>query len=169
MGRGRIRRAAVLALASVMALAVATTALGAHPLKGKHYSGHGTDYFNNTKSGSYTQRERGRRSKIRFDVSKDGRHVTGLRGYYDFYCGAGTSSITDKKLKISRHGTFSDTGSFPNKAPNGSVNGTVHVKLRGRFTGDGSAARVVYKVVIDFTGDTQRPCGTKVVGKVKAH
>ncbi|MDQ2897918.1 MAG: hypothetical protein M3Y09_20175 [Actinomycetota bacterium] len=146
--------------ATLCALAVATVALAVSPAHGKHYSGSGEEYMNNHAGpGGYGDAHQ--RSSVSFRISRDGRHVLGFVGGYDFYCGAGHSTVVDKSIVIRRDGTFRAAGSYPSISY-GRHNGTHHATISGRFIGNGQTARVTYSVVTHFFIDPHHPCGTIV-------
>jgi hypothetical protein len=153
-----------LATSLVAGIAVCSVAVAAAPKRGAQYAGSGVDYFIYPNGSSV--REPHRHSRITFGTSKDGRRVVHFKGYYDYYCGAGTSYINDKSVGVKSNGTFADTGSVPTRGPNGAINGRLHIKLSGRFVNAGKAASVTYVTRAVFTGDPSHPCTTRVKGRV---
>ncbi len=152
--------------ATLFVLAAATVALAVSPAHGKHYSGSGEEYMNNH-AGPGVYGDAHERSSVSFRVSRDGRHVLGFVGGYDFYCGAGHSTVVDRSIVIRRDGSFRAAGSYPSIAY-GRHNGTHQAMISGRFIGDGQTARVTYSVVTHFFGDPHHPCGTIVRATAQA-
>lgn len=156
----------------VLGLAMAGAALAgaATPKRGGHYSGTGTQAFNNTASGRFANQGFRPRARISFGVSPDGRRVVNFRGTFFYYCGAGTSAVKANFLNVRPDGSFRFTFSSPARGPHGKVDGTVAVAIGGRFTGSGRAARVTYRVQTRFSAlpSSQRPCATQVSGIVRA-
>src|SRR5437763_11558544 len=163
------RKSAVCAVLISTALAVlipAAVALAAHPITSARYTGHGTQYFNNTPDGSYTNRYR-TPAHISFHVSRNGRRVLDFSGQYAVYCGTGTTSVTDHWISVDRSGFFSVSGSYPSYDYNHKRDGTTYATIKGQFFDGGHRARIFYKVMTRFTGSKQPPCGTEVRGTVR--
>jgi hypothetical protein len=106
-----------------------------------------------------------------FHVSGDGHHLLKFVGYYDYYCGAGTTYVTDSRIRVLSTGSFDVSGKYPSYGPNHRRNGTIHAFIRGHFTDRGHRADVTYRAADYFFGAPphSRPCGTQVTGVASAH
>lgn len=124
---------------------VAAAAFAAAPKAGARYHGTGTDYMNNAPK--WTAEGTG---KVSFAVSTSGTEVRNFKGTYSFYCGAGTSWITARRMAISKRGRFAAKFSQPAKGPNGKVDGTDYATVDGAFIDHGRKARVRY--LFDYVG-----------------
>lgn len=139
----------------IAALSVAS-ALAANPMAGVRYSGTGKDFMNNAPK--WTDEGTG---KISFKTSGDGSKVTAFSGSYSYYCGAGTSTVTENSMAIS-NGKFGVEFSQPNRGPNGKIDGRAYAAISGQFEDGGSTAKVSYLVDYVFTGGKVRhPYSTK--------
>jgi hypothetical protein len=159
--------AALFASATVAAL-VPAAALATHPVASGSYSGHGTQYYNNTPSGSYTNRQR-TPVQISFTVSPTGQRVLNFSGQYSSSCLSGITSVTDHWISVDRTGFFSVSGSYPSYGANHQRNGTTYATIKGEFFDSGRRARIFYQVVTRFSGPSQPACGTQVKGTVRVH
>jgi hypothetical protein len=161
------RRALTLAVVA-LAVAAPAAALAAHPIASAHYSGRGTDCYNNTASGRYTSCAG--KTKMSFGVSSTGRSVIHFKGYYTYYCGAGKTYVTDKKMRVASNGSFHTAGKYASYGPGGKRNGTIHAFIKGQFIDHGHKADVTYRAADYFSATPHaRPCGTQVSGVVTAH
>ena len=135
----------------------AASALAASPKPGALYEGTGKDFMNNAPK--WTNEATG---KIRFKTSAKGTAVVGFRGSYSYYCGAGTSAVTEKRMPVSKRGRFGAEFSQPTKGPNGKVNGTAYAAISGTFEKGGKQASVSYLIDYVFTGTkVKHPYSTK--------
>lgn len=168
------RRARFVALVTLIAGCATAGALAAIPKGGAVYTGKGKDYMNNAPK--WTSEATG---TISFDTSADGAKVTNFKGTFSYYCGAGTSDVTQKTMDVSNSGTFGAHLSQPDKGPDGKVEGEAYATISGKFTGDGAEASVAYMVDFVFTGSkvahpysTKNPkalgCASWVKGTVRA-
>jgi len=159
----------------VAVLVIASNALGASPKPGARYKGTGKDYMNNAPK--WTAEGTG---KMSFAISADGAAVTGFKGTYSYYCGAGSDDVTETRMSVSKSGRFAAKFSQPIKGPNGKVNSTAYVSIAGKFEKGGKDASVSYLVDYVFTGarvkhpySTKHPkalgCASWVRGTVKAN
>jgi hypothetical protein len=150
----------------------AATALAANPKGGASYSGTGKDFMNNAPK--WADEGTG---KITFQTSKDGSDVLAFSGGFSYYCGAGTSTVTEKKMPVS-NGKFGLEFHQPDRGPNGKIEGTAYASISGTFEDGGSEAQVSYLIDYVFTGakvkhpySTKNPkalgCATWVRGTVK--
>ena len=131
-----------------------------------HYAGRGKVCEDNTPHNRYTNCLPKRADdRFSFRTSPTRRHVTGFAGTIGpFFCGGGTETIKVKAMAVKPDGRFSDSFSVPNRGPNGQVNGTSHVTVRGRFT-SATSATVFYKLVTDFKNTPAGAnCGAEVNG-----
>ena len=128
---------------------LAGAALAAHALAGKTYSGTGQEYENN---GPHFETFKGFRQRMRLTVTADGARVQSFKGYYSYYCGAGTASVTGKGLNIRSSGRFGGQATAP-AYYRSSRTGTNYFVLRGRFINGGEKAAVTYQAA--FVGVRQ--------------
>jgi hypothetical protein len=135
------------ALAGLALLVVAGVAFGAHALAGRTYAGKGQEYENN---GPHLETFKGFTQHMSLTVSADGTRVKHFKGYYSYYCGAGTSYVEGNKLKISATGRFGGVGSKP------TANGTNYFVLRGRFIDRGQKVAITYQGTFVGRGQTAR-------------
>jgi hypothetical protein len=168
MATSRLRRirGALLVGTTTVALTPAL-ALAARPISSASYSGHGTQYFNNTSDHSYTNRQRGR-AAISFKVASNGQRVLDFAGAYTSYCVSGTSAVTDNWIAIDHSGFFSVSGSYPTYGYGHQRVGTTYATVKGEFFDGGHRARIFYKVITRFSNSGEPPCGTEVRGTVRA-
>jgi hypothetical protein len=163
----------------ITALDTETTARRAHvsavpvsPKPGTSYHGTGKDYMNNAPK--WADEGSG---KISFTTSADGKAVMHFSGSYSYYCGAGTSTVTEKRMAVSASGHFGTE--FSQKLKGASAGGTAYASIAGQFTDGGEKASVSYLIDYVFKGDkvkhpysTKNPkalgCATWVRGTVKA-
>ena len=144
----------------VVALSAAS-ALAANPMDGARYSGTGKDFMNNAPN--WADEGTG---KLSFKTSRDGSDVIDFSGSYSYYCGAGTSTVTEKRMPIS-NGRFGIEFSQPSHGPNGKVDGTAYAAISGAFDDSGGEAKVSYLVDYVFTGGkVEHPYSTKSPGKL---
>jgi hypothetical protein len=149
-----VLKATAIVLAAGMVTAV--SAVAASPESGHSYRGTGKDFMNNAPKWA----DEGTR-KISFQTSSDGMDVIQFRGAFSYYCGAGTSDVTEKKMAISKSGRFGTRFSQKIKGANGKVESTAYVVVSGRFDDGGSQASVSYLVDYVFTGKkVSRPFST---------
>jgi hypothetical protein len=161
----------------VAVLVIASSALGASPSPkpGARYKGTGKDYMNNAPK--WTAEGTG---KISFAISTDGTAVIDFKGTYSYYCGAGSDDVTERRISVSKTGSFALEFSQPIKGPNGKVNSTAYVSIAGAFEKGGKDASVSYLVDYVFKGtkvkhpySTKHPralgCASWVRGTVKAN
>ncbi len=171
-----MRKALILPLSTLLALgALVGVALAASGLAGRTYAGTGQEYQNN---GTHLQTHKGFREHMSFHVSTTGTHVKGFKGYYEYYCGTGVSSVIAKSLKISSAGRFGGTGTKAAYS-NGVRTGTLYLHLRGRFIDAGKKAAVTYQATFVALNQTDphpysfayqsptRACQNKVTGTIK--
>lgn len=167
-----LRRTIVLALTAPL---IAGSALAAAPRRGALYTGTGAVFMNNARR--WTKDARG---LISFRTSSSGRAVLGFKGGYSFYCGAGTATVTEKRMSVSPDGTFAAKFSVRTTGTDGKANGRAYVSIAGAFKDAGAKASVSYLVDYVFTGhhvkhpyDRSHPrrlgCASLVKGTVKAH
>jgi hypothetical protein len=141
--RSRLAAIAGGAAAVLTSAALAATALGAAPAASSHFSGTAKEYLNNAPTWTYE----GNRESYSFQASANGQQILKFVGAYFYYCGAGTTTVTDKSIAVAADGSFSNQGHWTERA-NGKVTGTTYAKIWGRFTGTGKTANVSY--LIDF-------------------
>lgn len=164
----RLRTRLVLTLGGVAVLAPAV-ALAAEPIPSTEYRGKGTDCYNNSVSGRYTECPPGK-TAMSFRTSSNGKDVLHFKGYYTYYCGAGKTYLRDKKIAVASTGSFYASGKYPSIGPNHKRNGTIHAFIKGQFIDHGHKADVTYQAADYFSGSpAERPCGTRVKGVVTAH
>ncbi len=165
----RHRRLLAVAAGTVAALAPAA-ALAAQPIASGNYSGKGTNCYNNTASGHYTDCAPAKTS-MTFAVSSNGADVINFKGYYTYYCGGGTAYVDDSKVKVSSTGSFHASGQYPSYGPNHKRNGTYHAFIKGQFIDGGHKADVTYQAADYFSGVPPHtpPCGTRVKGVATTH
>lgn len=145
-----------LACAAAVLLALAAGALAA-PKHGASYTGRGPDYMNNN-----TKWTREATGHVSFKASSDGADVLNFKGTYSYYCGAGTSSITDPKIHIAKGGSFSARGHHVEKL-HGVVEGTHYLSVSGRFNKSGTTAKVSYLDDFVYAGKhVKHPYSTKM-------
>ena len=94
-----VLKATAIILAAGMVTAV--SAVAASPESGHSYRGTGRDFMNNAPKWA----DEGTR-KISFQTSSDGMDVIQFRGAFSYYCGAGTSDVTEKKMAISKSSRY---------------------------------------------------------------
>jgi hypothetical protein len=140
-----ILKTTAIVLAAGMVTAV--SAFAASPKPGHSYQGTGTDFMNNAPT--WADEATG---KIKFQTSTNGLDVMQFKGTFSYYCGAGTSDVTEKKMAISKSGRFGARFSQKVKGANGKVNSTAYVAVSGRFEDGGSQASVSYLVDYVFAG-----------------
>jgi hypothetical protein len=167
MANSRLRgiTGALLIGTSAVALTPAL-ALAARPISSASYTGHGTQYYNNTPNHAYTNRQRGR-AQISFKVASNGQRVLNFAGAYTSYCVSGTSAVTDNWIAIDRTGFFSVSGSYPTYGYGHQRVGMTYATVKGEFFDGGHRARIFYKVTTRFTDSKEPPCGTEVRGTVR--
>lgn len=159
--------AALVVLTTVAAL-IPALALATHPVSSGSYSGQGTQYYNNTPSGSYTNRQH-TPVQISFKVSGSGQRVLNFSGQYSSACLSGMTSVTDHWISVDQTGFFSVSGSYPSYGPSHQRNGTTYATIKGEFFDSGHRARIFYRVLTRFSGPSQPACGTEVKGTVGVH
>jgi len=128
---------------------MAASAFAASPNPGALYKGVGKNFMNNAPKWANEGT-----AKISFKTSADGSKVINFKGSYAYYCGAGTSTVTEKHIPISKRGTFSLKFSQPIKGPNGKINSTAYAAISGTFGKGGKQANVSYLIDYVFTGKT---------------
>lgn len=130
-------------MATVLAVGLATAgsafASGSEP--GHSYQGTGKDYMNNAPK--WADEGTG---KIRLQTSTDGKNVIHFRGTFSYYCGAGTSDVTEKTMAISGSGGFGARFSVKQRGS------TAYVAISGQFKDGGNKASVSYLVDFVFPG-----------------
>lgn len=159
--------AGLIGIGSVAALACAA-ALAAGPVRSATFSGNGAQYMND---GPHWMRYKSQ--SFSFKTSSTGTRVLAFRGYYYYYCGAGTAAVVAKYMTISAAGKFSYRFSVRQRY------GVVYVQISGSFLKGGRRARVSY--LVDFVDkghrvphpyDAARPrslgCATLVKGSARA-
>ncbi len=140
-----ILKTTAIVLAAGMVTAV--SAFAASPKPGHSYQGTGKDFMNNAPK--WADEATG---KIKFQTSTNGLDVMQFKGTFSYYCGAGTSDVTEKKMAISKSGRFGARFSQKVKGANGKVNSTAYVVVSGRFEDGGSQASISYLVDYVFAG-----------------
>ncbi len=166
-----LSRAIVLGLTGLL---IAGSALAATPRRGAPYAGTGAVFMNHARR--WTKDGRG---LISFKTSSSGHAVLGFKGGYSFYCGAGTATVTKKRMSIRADGTFAAKFSVRTTGADGKANGRAYVSIAGAFKDGGAKASVSYLVDYVFTGhhvkhpyDISHPrrlgCASFVKGTVKA-
>jgi hypothetical protein len=170
MKRHRLGGRAVGGAAVVSILVAGVVAEGAAfaalPFPSSHYAGRGKVCEDNTPHHRYTNCLPKRADDhFSFRTSVTRRRVTGFAGTIGpLFCGGGTNTINVKAMAVKPDGRFSDAFSVPNRGPNGQVNGTSYVTVRGKFTSATSAA-VFYRLVTDFkNAPAGANCGAEVIG-----
>lgn len=88
--------------------------------------------------------------KYSFHFKKVERQIIGFSGTYSFYCGAGTSTVTAKRIAVNAAGAFSFRFSVANTV-NGQKMGETYVSISGQFLGGGAEVRLAYLVDTAFS------------------
>jgi hypothetical protein len=127
----------------VTTAALAATALAATPVATSRFSGTAKEYMNNAPTWTYE----GNRESYSFQTSKNRQQMLKFVGAYFYYCGAGTTTVTDKSIAVAAKGSFSNEGHWTERV-DGKVTGTTYAKIWGQFTGKGKTANVSY--LLDF-------------------
>jgi hypothetical protein len=141
--RGRFAAFAAGAAALVTTAALAATALATAPVAGSRFSGTAKEYLNNAPTWTYE----GNRKSYSFQTSDNGQQILKFVGAYFYYCGAGSTTVTDKSIAVATNGSFSNQGHWTERA-DGKVTGTTYARIWGHFTAKGKTAAVSY--LIDF-------------------
>jgi hypothetical protein len=124
----------------------AASALAASPKPAAVYRGTGKDFMNNAPR--WTDEGTG---KISFKTSGNGAAVVNFKGTYSYYCGAGTTNVTERVMHVSKQGTFGARFSQPIKGPNGKVSSVAYASISGAFE-TGGGASISYLVDYVFPG-----------------
>lgn len=155
--RNPLRGGRPLACAAVVWLSFAAGALAA-PRHGAHYTGRGPDYLNN--ASKWTKRAT---ASVSFKTSANGADVISFDGGFHYYCGSGTSRITDRKIRIASDGSFSDRGHHVDKE------GTEYLSIWGQFNKSGTRVKVSYLFDFVYAGrHVRHPYSTKMKPRVDA-
>ncbi len=112
---------------------------------GTLFTGEGPDFMNNAPK--WTDEGVG---KYSFHFKKVERQIIGFSGTYSFYCGAGTSTVTAKRIAVNAAGAFSFRFSVANTV-NGQKMGETYVSISGQFLGGGAEVRLAYLVDTAFS------------------
>lgn len=137
-----------MAIVLAAGMVTAVGALAASPEPGHSYQGTGKDFMNNAPK--WADEGTG---KISLRTSTDGTHVLRFKGTFSYYCGAGTSDVTEKSMAVSESGRFGAKFSQKSKGANGKVTSTAYVLVSGRFENGGKEASVSYLVDYVFAGE----------------
>jgi hypothetical protein len=168
MANSHLRRIRGALLVGTTAAALTpAVALAARPISSASYRGNGTQYYNNTPSHAYTNRQHGH-AHISFTVASNGQRVLNFAGEYTSYCISGMSAVTDNWIVVDHTGFFSVSGSYPTYGYGHQRVGTTFATVKGEFFDGGHKARIFYKVITRFTNSKEPPCGTEVRGTVRS-